>query len=229
MAQQGRVARRLKAMAGCLDLRAMASSSADGYTTAAGCQTHICMFARLALPQAPANVHRALPQRWGGGAKRHRAACGRGSSWRVRSARSRASRGVVRAADRQTVAQGVQLRALRSSRRTSSRCPSCTSAARTTSTSTGTARSKACPKQSLRAWAACGTAARGQSATSPSRRVCRRLWSAVQGMHPSQTTQTPTTSWSAHSPSTSRCRLAFHAHVGSHSTARQAEQSLAEA
>jgi hypothetical protein len=33
--QQGRVARRLEAMAGCLDLRAMANSSADGYTTAA--------------------------------------------------------------------------------------------------------------------------------------------------------------------------------------------------
>jgi hypothetical protein len=34
MAQQGRVARRLEAMADCLDLRAMASFSADGYTTA---------------------------------------------------------------------------------------------------------------------------------------------------------------------------------------------------
>jgi hypothetical protein len=40
-AQHGRVAPRLEAMAGYLDLRAMASSSADGYTTAA--KAHLCM------------------------------------------------------------------------------------------------------------------------------------------------------------------------------------------
>jgi hypothetical protein len=41
-AQQGRVARRLEIMAGCLDLRAMASISADGYTTAAK-PTYVCL------------------------------------------------------------------------------------------------------------------------------------------------------------------------------------------
>jgi hypothetical protein len=84
-AQQGRAARRLETMAGCLDLRAMASISADGYTTAA--KPH--MYACAVGPAPSAHVHSALPQSWGGGAEQHRAACGRGASWRVRSARSR--------------------------------------------------------------------------------------------------------------------------------------------
>jgi hypothetical protein len=41
-AQQGRVARRLEAMADCFHLRAMASFSADGYTTAAK-PTYVCL------------------------------------------------------------------------------------------------------------------------------------------------------------------------------------------
>jgi hypothetical protein len=81
---------------------------------------------------------------------------------------------------------------------------------------------KACARRSLRTWAACVTAARGQSAKSPSRQVCGRLWSA--GMHPSHTTQTPTTSsWSAHSPSTSRVPPVMS--PTSIATTRRAEQS----
>jgi hypothetical protein len=41
-AQQGRVARRIEAMADCPDFRAMASFSADGYTTAAK-PTYVCL------------------------------------------------------------------------------------------------------------------------------------------------------------------------------------------
>jgi hypothetical protein len=110
-AQQGRVARRLQAMADCLICAPWRAFPPTATRRLPNPHMHVCAVG----PAPSAHVHSALRQRWGGGAERHRAACGRGASRRVRSARSRASRSIVRAADRQTVARGVQLRARRSS------------------------------------------------------------------------------------------------------------------